>query len=594
MAVRLLAFLLIFPPLSARGAVPRAQIAPRSGAILTAPLPLSYSVPVPALGVAPGAAAAPSFTAPLSAPTAAPAAALPAPAAAVSSDFPAAAFSPAAPDEGARNRTPAVQRARARNGTAVKRAQETADALRSEASRAVEPAPDLLARDYAVFRKEHLQSALSAMTAASATRSDRAVVNAVFAPGRDAQKKIIADIARKTDPHAWSWLLANLYGSLRAAYFSDLKSGVRAGVSSHLHDLTALFLDRIAVDLRLPDAARDLAREMRARYLTEDRLLTALAWSRREKERVAAGRRELAAEVAALPELAEKMETPGVGANSENRNWTPPGPDASAPSKTGSGVSRWMTDLEKTSLDSKDRFALFQLARGRWNASRKIHLSARAASREKRRWNRAAASFARSLSAHEDLVDYILDHTLRMNFGFRDGGVRGRLLSLPHPSISLRENADGYLLQASFETDIQDPAVVAAFRRSIESYWTRTFEENGRSRRFTAKIAVRVLGPNKACSPDSLCLADGGTVSGANAQGVLLSREFEFSVPAHEFGHVMGLPDEYENKYFPESMKVVNEQDRSSLMAHGEGVLQSRHFIQIIEALRQAGRLGPA
>lgn len=591
MAVWLFEFLFIFSPLSARAAViARVEITPRSGAILTAPLPLAYSAPVPALGVAPGLAAVPLFAAPLFAPILAPAA-LPA---AVSPDFPAGAFSPAAQDDGARSRTTPASRARARNGSAVKRAQETAAALRNETGRAVEPAPDLLARDYAAFRKKDLQSALSAMIAANETRSERAVVNGVFTPDRDAQKKIIADIVRKTDPHAWSWLLSNLYNSLRVAYFADQKPGVRAGVSSRLHDLTALFLDRIAVDPRLPDAARDLAREMRARYLTEDRLLTALAWGRREKERVAAGRRELAEEVAALPELAEKMETPDVGTSSENRNWTPPGPDASAPSKTGSGVSRWTLDFNKTSLAFKNRFALFQLARGRWNASKKIRLSARAASREKRRWKHAAASFARSLSAHEARVDYVLDHTLRMNFGFHDGGVRGRLLYLPHPSISLQANADGYLLQAAFETEIQDPAVVAAFRRSIESYWTRTFEENGRSKRFTAKIAVRVLGPNKVCSPDSLCLADGGTLSGANAQGIFLSREFEFAVPAHEFGHIMGLPDEYGNIYFPESMKVVNEQDRSSLMAHGEGVLQSRHFIQIIEALRQAGRLGPA
>ena len=133
--------------------------------------------------------------------------------------------------------------------------------------------------------------------------------------------------------------------------------------------------------------------------------------------------------------------------------------------------------------------------------------------------------------------------------------------------------------------------MIAAFHRSIESYWTRAFQENGRRRRLTTQLSIRVLRPEEDYSAGSLRLLDGGTHSAAAPHAIYLGREFRFDVPAHEFGHILGLPDEYVDRYSPEKMQVTDEQDRTSLMANQDGLLQSRHIIQIIEAMKSADRL---
>ena len=443
MAAGLLALLLTLPPRPARAAAARVEIAPLSGMILNAPAPLSYSAPLRALEMAPGLTASPSLAAPLSAPAAAPAAAA---VAAEAFSAPAAVVSPGLPTAASSPGTTHADRA----SSVAKKMNETAGALQNEAGRS---APDLLARDYSVYRKEDIQNAGDAMMAASDTKDLRQIVYAVFSRNREAQEKLIARYAASKTPGAWSGLAGALYQSLRAAYFNE--QDVRAAVSSRLQDSAALFLGRIADDATLPEAARSLARGVIARYLSDDRLLSALAWGRREKDRIADGRRQLAAEVANLPELAKKIKSPNVGTTSENRNWIPPGPEAAAPPQAGTGVWSRTTDLNKRSAQFKDQFARFQLARGRWLAANKMTLSAPAAAREKERWGRANASFAGSLAWHENIVDYTLNHTLRMNFAYLNGGIRGKMLRPPAPEHSPARDARG--LCSSGGVRDQDP-----------------------------------------------------------------------------------------------------------------------------------------
>ncbi|OGR96699.1 MAG: hypothetical protein A2V88_01595 [Elusimicrobia bacterium RBG_16_66_12] len=392
-------------------------------------------------------------------------------------------------------------------------------------------------------------------------------------------------LARSSDRRGFGSVLTSLYHALRRAHEAGLAADVRVGASGLMHDALGRFLDRVAADEAFPPETRNMAREVRDDYLKERRLLSALAWGRQEQNRIAEARRALIAE-----NVREATQSRKVGADRLKEGWQPPAPDARPPEKAGRGIDRWSESLRDMAGTFQNRFSLFQLAQNRHDTAAKTRLSPASAARETGRWENSAHAFGEFLDSHESSVDYFLDHTLRM--GFNRMATRGKPLRIPtNPNLVLRKTAKGYRLEASFVTMIREQAVIDSFRRSIESYWTGRFEEKGRRRLFETRIRVRVLAEGEKPSPDALLLEDGMTVSGTAERRILLRRDFDFSTPAHEFGHILGLPDEYVNDYDPEGMKIVDAQNRASAMASHRGLVQARHFARVVALLRQGGRL---
>ncbi|MEK7382668.1 MAG: hypothetical protein AAB262_05205 [Elusimicrobiota bacterium] len=379
--------------------------------------------------------------------------------------------------------------------------------------------------------------------------------------------------------------LTSLYKALRRAHEARLPTHVRIGASGLMHDALGSFLDRVAVEEAFPSETRDMARDARNDYLKERRLLSALAWGRQERDRIAEARRALIAE-----NIREEAQDRNIGADRLKEGWRPPAPDARPPEKAGRGIDRWSQGLRDMTGVFQEQLSLFQLAQNRRDAAGKARLSPASAARETGRWENAARAFAIVLDSHGSSVDYFLDHTLRL--GFSRMIRRGKPIRIPtNPGLALRETAEGYLLEAAFETSMREQAVVDAFRRSIESYWTGRFKEKGRPRLFQTRISVRVLAEGAEPSPNALLLVDGLTASGAAERHIMLRRDFTFSTPAHEFGHILGLPDEYANDYDPDLMKIVNAQNQASVMASHKGLVQAGHFARVVALLRQGGRL---
>lgn len=408
------------------------------------------------------------------------------------------------------------------------------------------------------------------------------IFNAAFAESESAYRELRTQCA---DRKGFGLALQDLYKALRRAHEAKLSADARVGASGLMHDALGNFLDRVATDEAFPSETRDMAREARSGYLQERRLLSALAWGRQEQDRIAEARRILTAE-----NVREETKDRIIGADRLKDGWRPPAPDVRPPLKASRGVERWSEELRDVSGQFQKQLSVFQLAQNRRNAAGKARLATASAARETGRWERAARAFGEFLDSHGSSVDYFLHHTLR--HGFSRMIRRGAPLRIPdNPNLILRETAEGYLLEAVFATSIREPAVVDAFRRSIESYWTGHFKEKGRRRRFETRISVRVLGEGEKPSPDALLLEDGMTASGAAERRISLRRDFDFFVPAHEFGHILGLPDEYVNDYDPDGMKIVDAQDRASVMASNSGLVLRRHLARAVALLRQGGRL---
>ncbi len=124
-------------------------------------------------------------------------------------------------------------------------------------------------------------------------------------------------------------------------------------------------------------------------------------------------------------------------------------------------------------------------------------------------------------------------------------------LWIPHnKNLRLTQVSGGFLLQGHFETDIQEERVPGYVQASIEHYWQGEFEVDGQPYTFRTEISVRRLSPGESFSSGSLRLIEAGALSAhAQPDGIAIGREMAFQTPAHEFGHILGLPDEYEYIY---------------------------------------------
>lgn len=424
---------------------------------------------------------------------------------------------------------------------------------------------------YSTFSQKDLDTAAYAMLGTL----NRSIFASVFlddAVLRRAMLKLHAETPQ------FKALLATIYLGLRAAYDVDLPAHIRVGTSAALEDHVRRFLLAAESSPLLPKQTRSIAARARERYLDAPGLISGLAWSRQQKAAIAAWRSALQAE----------RFTPDRPAGV--RDWSPPAADAAPPAKSSKKILRQSTTLPEIDRQRREREVSFELALNRIKAARKMELSPRTANSEERRWRRSGRSFNRFLSHHEADVDYIADHTLRMEFAQRER-ENGPIRVPTSAGLSVERRGDLYVLSASFETHIDNPAAVAAFRRSIESYWNGRFSENGSEKRLETRVAVRSLRPDEDFSPASLRLLDGKTTSYAGRDSITLSRKFRFDVPAHEFGHILGLPDEYVDEYRPDEMLILTEQDESSLMASIEGLVLPGHIERVVALLRKAGKI---
>ncbi|MFA6316090.1 MAG: hypothetical protein WC943_01630 [Elusimicrobiota bacterium] len=168
-------------------------------------------------------------------------------------------------------------------------------------------------------------------------------------------------------------------------------------------------------------------------------------------------------------------------------------------------------------------------------------------------------------------------------------GRQRRIVWVPdNRNLRLIPETGGFVVKASFETDIQDDAVLRAFKSSIEEYWQGDFQFRGQTHSFRVEISLTKLAPGQAFSQGSLSVRDNDQwLSLAGPDVILLSRELNYATPAHEFGHTMGLADEYRNGYDPDQRASVELQNPASIMSSLSGAVLPRHLLQAYLLLKR-------
>jgi len=174
--------------------------------------------------------------------------------------------------------------------------------------------------------------------------------------------------------------------------------------------------------------------------------------------------------------------------------------------------------------------------------------------------------------------------------GFRDpGAIEGRMRSViwvpDNKNLRLRVKGDTAEVRVLFETDIQEDAVLAAIKASIEDYWRGEFDYGGKTMRFKTSVSIRKV---QTFSPGAQTLrAAVDTVAHAGQTGIVFDRDLDYPTPAHEFGHILGLNDEYTEGYRAADRTAVSRQNAGSLMGSLGGDVLPRHLKTAYQLLKR-------
>ena len=387
----------------------------------------------------------------------------------------------------------------------------------------------------------------------------------------------------KSTPNALPTLLSSIYQALgRVAAAQGLSGSERAVLAQGLNDRFSAALETLSLSPELNAAQRDLFAEVRDRYLSNHAALNELLHHR-----------QAAGIFSALQQRAVSLVAPSEQHQYAEDRWTlqPPlmstlrgaAPDREERILLGTGeternIKDWQFYLEK------------YLSRYRL-ATQNPRFSQRLREQTTQTLSTFLGRFFQTEGALHSNLERVAGFSLHNSFvNPRAVTARPRrIVWIPdNKNLRLVPEAGGYRVEAAFETDIQDDAVLANVETSIEDYWRGRFESGGQESTFRVVVSIRKLAAGGQFSDGSLRLVDSrGGVSHAMRDTIVLDRNLRYDIPAHEFGHILGLADEYREGYDPDLAAAVMLQNHASIMGSPQGKVLPRHFKLALQLLRR-------
>ena len=395
----------------------------------------------------------------------------------------------------------------------------------------------------------------------------------VIAEEPSVQEAAVERIALSADPSAAARRYHyDFFETLRRHGQKPMDVEARAAQVTFLLQRYAGWLTRLNGRASLPEPVRLEAAAIRGRFVGNHSAASLLALSRQA--------------IGTAKEAEQALQRRGfadVGKSLVDPAWNPSEPEALPEPKAQGETAQFVMDVHALELQLKDAWKIFESAAWRHERAVQLGMSQKNQAATEQAAREKAERLKEALDSAVKYADYAVGAIYPFIFSFYplDQDAAWSL----HPGLKLVETPKGYRILAAFATAIDRADVIETFRHSIERYWRGAFTRDGRRVEVETAVDVLILRPDQESPQDRLLLKDGKSHSSATPDGIALERRFDFAVPAHEFGHVLGLPDEYRTVFEEERVSIRSENPESSLMGSLVGLVQPRHLEKALDHL---------
>jgi hypothetical protein len=368
--------------------------------------------------------------------------------------------------------------------------------------------------------------------------------------------------------HAPADVLDGMYRTLHGVMQSDLPADKRAQISLLLSDRFAQILQEIRQTPDVsPDADAAMGRTLE-RFLADGNLISALA-----------RQRELQGILASIPAGKRRNNDKDNEWKISNRRMPPP----------SAGTRVYKTNFEQEERRIKDELWLRDQAKRRLELARSRGISQPIIDRLARELRRRSRDLRQTRDGLAANLDQSFNFRIRQHFALAPPDEPPQVSPwrvTPSSDLHVERDAQGYVLKVRLETKIQDQPVIDALRHAITSYWRGTIQEDGKVVPFRTEVTVDLLPVGSSFSSNGLQVIEGDATFVSN-RTIYLARSnvLDNGIFAHEFGHLLGLPDEYRWRYDHRTRTEIETQDMSSLMASLQGRVQERHLKTVVGGL---------
>ncbi len=401
---------------------------------------------------------------------------------------------------------------------------------------------------------------------------------------KDSDWENLANFLGRQHPCDVTW---GLYNSIRNVAMAEKPARERAALALHLSSEYAKFLDKIVDDQRMPVAFRKEAKAA-VKPFSDGTLVQALLLARQDRNQW-----KQTASLSAPQEKRNPKASPQDAKEPETiAPWLVPTPEAENKTGKAGEVNSFQWSLREISTKLVNRYFFYEkaLSRRRLASAGPIRFSRKLKTRLTYKISKEFKTLRNFIYYYDTDIDRFIDFTIYRGL-FPE--KKRRVISVAnYDGLEMAETASGFVIRAHFLTDIDNQAVLDAVKTSIEDYWRGEFSYSGKTYNLQTEVSIERIKPGTLPSSKQLQILDGFNQTSHVGRGepiIVLGRtSLSYTTAAHEFGHILGLNDEYQESYNFSSHQGSSIAPYDSLMAQDRtGNVLPRHLKIVYQLLRR-------